>query len=91
MGGEVGAQPRVARDVGKDAQLLLAVVGRQEQLSGWCDEGTTDPAAQRSPDGDVLQVRIGARETPGGGDRLLIRRMQPALGVHERGQRVDVG
>ncbi len=43
-------------------------------------------------DRDVLQVRVGGREPPGGGHRLVEGGVDAAgLGIHELGQSVDVG
>ena len=56
----------------------------------------TKGAANRPPllgaDGDVLQIRLGAAEPPGGRHILPVRRMDAAGGgVDQLGQRVDVG
>ncbi len=54
------AQVLVARDVGEDAQLDLAVVGGdQRQVLAAGHEGPPDPPSERRPDGDVLEVRVG--------------------------------
>ena len=80
------AQVRVAGDVGQDPQLDLAVVGRHERhVGGARHDGAPDPAAQRRPDRDVLEVRVGGGEPPGGGHRLVERRVQaPIVGEQLR-------
>ena len=88
--GEVGLQPRVAGDVRQDAQLLLRVVGAQQQLARRRHERAADATAQCGTDRDVLQVRIDARQPPGGGHRLLVGGVQPAIAAHQARQRVDV-
>ena len=88
--GEVGPEPGVARDVGQDAELLLRVVGAEQQAAGRRDERAADAPAERRADRDVLEVRIGARQASGGGDRLLVGRVQPAVDVDQARQRVDV-
>ena len=83
---------RVAREVGEDAQLDLAVVGGEEEVARLGHEGLADAPALRGADRDVLEVRVGRGEPAGGGDRLVEGGVDAAgLGVDERRQRVDVG
>ena len=85
-------QGRVLREVGEDAQLDLAVVGGQQQVAGLGHEGLADAPALGGADGDVLQVRVGGRDAPGGRHRLVEGGVDAAgLGVHQDGQRVHVG
>ena len=76
QGGNVG-------DMGEDAQLDLAVVGRDQLHALRRDEGAPDLAALLGADRDVLQVRLRRREPPGG------RRGQRVGGVHAAGRRID--
>ena len=83
----------VAGDVGQDAQLDLAVVGRQQhEVIAAGHEGAADAPPQLRADGDVLQVGVGRGEPPGGGDGLLERGVQaPGGRVDEDRQGLDVG
>ena len=91
MGGEVGLQPGVAGDMGQDAQLLLRVVGAEQEVARCRHEGAADASAERGPDRDVLEVRIGARQPPGGGHRLGVGGVHAAPLVGQERKRVDVG
>ena len=85
------AEVLVARDVGEDPQLDLAVVGGdQGEVRGAGHERPPDPPAERRPDRDVLEVRVGRREAPGRRDGLVERRVEAAVGGHQDRQRVDV-
>ena len=82
----------VARDVGQDAQLDLAVVGRHEgerRLAG--HERAADAPAELGPDGDVLEVGIRRGQPAGGGHGLVEGRVQPAVVGHQRRERLDIG
>ena len=82
----------VAGHVGEDAQLDLRVVGRHEHdVRAAGDERPPDPPAELGSDRDVLEVRVGRREAPGRGHRLVERRVQPPVGGDECRQGVDVG
>ena len=86
------AQHRLAGDVGEDAELDLAVVGREEPVPVLGDERRPDLAAEIGPDRDRLQVRVRRREPPRGGDGLVERRVQPAVTLRDqRRQRQQVG
>ncbi len=83
---------RLFGEVREHAQLDLRVVGRDQHVAGFGDEGAPDLAADVGPDRDVLQVGIAAAQPPGRRDRLVEAGVHAAgVGVHERGQRVDVG
>ncbi|MCY1350547.1 hypothetical protein D9M69_367830 [compost metagenome] len=70
--------------MGHDAQLDLRVVGRQQLVAPGRDEGLADAPALGGADRDVLQVRVGGRQAPGGRHRLVIG------GVDAPGTRVDL-
>ena len=92
VAGEGVAQVLVARDVGQDPQLDLAVVGGHErEVRGAGHERAPDPPAERRADRDVLEVRVGRRQPAGRRDGLVERRVEPAVGGHQGRQRVDVG
>ena len=85
------AQVLVARHVGQDPQLDLAVVGGdQGQVRRPGHEGAADPPTERRPDRDVLKVWVGRRETTGRRDRLVERRVQSTIVGQQRRQRFDV-
>ena len=84
-------QPLVARQMGEDAQLDLAVVRREQDPALGRDEHLPDALAYGGADRDVLQVRIGGREPSGRRHGLAELAVNAArLGVNEWGQRVDV-
>jgi len=61
----------VARDVGQDAQLDLAVVRVGQDAAGLCQEKLAQAAAQLGADGDVLQIGLAGRQPPGAGLGLV--------------------
>jgi hypothetical protein len=69
QGGNVG-------DVRKQAQLDLAVVGREQEMPRLGDEGAADPPPLLGADGDVLEVRVGR------GEAARARRGHREGGVH---------
>ena len=82
----------VARHVGEDPQLDLAVVGGDERRVGRAgDERVPDPPAERRPDRDVLEVRVRRRQPAGRRHGLVEQRVEPAVGADQRRQRLDVG
>ena len=81
--GEGLAQLRDVGGVGEQAELDLAVVGRDQLHALLGDEGGADAAAFLGADRDVLQVRVGGREPAGGG------RAERIGGVHPAGLRMD--
>ena len=82
----------LVRQVREHAQLDLRVVGRDQHVARRGDERAPDLAAELGADRDVLQVRIGAAQAPGGGDRLVEAGVHaPGRGMHQLRQRVDVG
>ena len=83
----------VPRHVGEDPELDLASSRRRPApcpaIAG--DERAPDPPPELRADGDVLEVRVRRRKPAGRGDRLVERRVQPAVGRDQRRQRLDVG
>ena len=78
--------------MGEDAELDLAVVGREEPMPLLGDESRADLAAEIGPDRDRLQVGVRRRQPPRGGDGLVERRVQPAVTLRDqRRQRQQVG
>ena len=82
-GGEGVHQLRIVGQVREDAKLDLRVVGAEDDPARRRDEGRADRPPELGADGDVLQVRVGRRQTPGGGDGLV------EAGVDPAGPRVD--
>src|SRR6266550_1704924 len=83
---------RVPREGGEQAQLDLRVVGRQQDRAGRRHERAADGLAARGPHGDVLEVRVGAREPAGCRAGLVEARMDaPGRRVHVARERVHVG
>ena len=81
-----------AGQVREHAQLDLRVVGGDQHVARRGDERAPDLAAELGADRDVLQVRVGAAQAPGGGDGLVEAGVHAAgLGMHQQRQRVDVG
>ena len=78
-------------DVREHAQLHLRVVGADEALPLVGVEGATDPLPPLGAHRDVLQVRIRRRETAGGCDGLVERRVHARIGGAQQRQRIDVG
>ena len=54
------------------------------------DERRADLPAEVGADRDRLEVRVRRRQPPGGGDRLVERRVQPAVLADQRRQRAEV-
>ncbi len=91
VAGEGVPEVLVARHVGQDPQLDLAVVGGDEgQVVGARHEGAPDPPAERRPDRDVLEVRVGRGQAPGRGDGLVERGVETAVGGDQGRQRIHV-
>ena len=83
-------QALVAGQVRHDPHLDLAVVGgHQLGVALADDERVADPPAGLGADRDVLQVRLGRRQPAGGGDGLVERGVNPAVGGHRLQQPVD--
>ena len=81
----------VARHVGEDPQLDLAVVrGDQRGVRRPGHERVPDPAAERRPDRDVLEVRVGRGQAPGGRHGLVEQRVEPPVGPDQVRQRLHV-
>ena len=82
----------VARHVGEDPELDLAVVGGDERrVRRAGDERVPDPPAERRPDRDVLEVGVRRRQPPGRRHGLVEQRVQAPVGPDQRRQRLDVG
>jgi hypothetical protein len=82
--GEGLCELRNVGDMGEHPKLDLAVVGRNQHIAGFGDEGGADLAAFRCAHRNVLDVRI-RRGQPSGGCRRHRKRR-----VHPLGLRVDV-
>src|SRR5271165_973670 len=84
-------QQRVGGEVGEQAELDLRVVGGEEQVAGFGDEGGANLAAQLGADGNVLQVGIDGGEASGGRAGHVEGGVQTTRArVQQRGQRVYV-
>ena len=66
-----------------DAQLDLRIVGREERVPWSRDERFADAPAFAGAHGNVLEIRLEARETPGHRGRLR------EVGMDPTGCRVD--
>ncbi len=90
--GERLQQALVARHVRHDPELDLGVIGRDDAPAIRRDEGLAYAPAFLGADRNVLQVRIGGRQSPGGGRGLVVMGMNPP-GVFADffGQAVGVG
>ena len=89
--GECLTQHRLAGDVREDAQLDLAVVGRQESRAVRCDERRADAAAELGAHRDRLEVGVGRREAARRRDRLVDRRVEPPVRrIDQRGEREQI-
>ena len=89
-GAERLLERRIVRQVGHDAQLDLAVVGGEQALVSVADhEALPDPPSLLGPDRDVLQVGVGGGEPAGGGDHLVVGRVDAAVLARHRDERVD--
>src|SRR3974377_2309972 len=70
---------------------------RPVAATAWWDDVWIRPVrgvgcAAGGADGDVLQVRVRRGQPAGGGDRLVVRRVDPAgARVDLRGERVGIG
>ena len=66
---------------GNDTKFYLRVVGGQKQMVGVaCHKGTAYLAPPFGADGYILQVGARRRESPRGGDGLVVNGMQAARG-----------
>ena len=84
-------QRRLAGGVREHAQLDLRVVGRDQHAALLGLEAAADLAPERRADGDVLHVRVRARQAPGLRDRLQERGVDARALVDELGEHVEVG
>src|SRR5262249_33245140 len=81
-----------AGDFGKEPQFDLRIIGGNELVAVSGDEGTPDLAALLGADRNVLQVRLGRRQTAGRSRRQRVARMHAmGLGIDVAWQRVGVG
>ena len=82
----------VFRQVGKDPELDLRIVRRQQQAPLFRNEGVSNLAPLLAPDRDVLKVRIGRGEPAGVGHRLVVGGVDPAGSpLHELRQGIGIG
>ena len=78
--------------MGGEAQLDLAVIGRQQHMPRLGDKGAADLAAFLGADRDVLQIGIGRGEPPGRGRGQRIGGVDPrVVAVDLVGERVGIG
>ncbi len=78
--------------MGEDARLDLAVVGAEQLMALWNDERLADAESILTLDGDVLKIRIGRRESPGRGDGLVQRGVEPfGFWSDKFGKGIDIG
>src|SRR6185295_7233231 len=70
----------ILRYVGKQPQLELRVVCRDNLISFFCNERSSDASSQLSANGNVLQVGIARREPAGGSHRLIQQAMNSSVG-----------
>ena len=75
---------RHVADMGGEAQLDLAVIGRHHHMAGLGDEGVADAAADLGADRDVHEIGVGRGEAAG------LRAGQAVAGVDAAGARVDL-
>ena len=79
-------------DMGDDAKLDLAVIGRDQLGAGPGDEGGADAPSLLGADRDVLQVGLGRGQAAGGGGGERIGGVDAAgLGMDEARQQVGIG
>ena len=82
----------ILRQMGKDAQLDLRIVGTQQDMARRRVECLADLATLLAPHRDVLQVRRIRREAAGGGPGLPVRRVDASVGrVDGIAQGVQIG
>ncbi len=87
------AQGGIVGIMSENPQLDLRVIGRQEPPAGPArDECLADLTAVLGADRDILQVGVARAQPAGRGDALIERRVNSAvLGMHQTGERVEVG
>src|SRR5579864_5846039 len=69
---------RVLGKMREDAQLDLGVIGREENVAGFGDEGGANFASEFGANGNVLKIGIRGAEAAGGGACLVDLRVQTA-------------
>ena len=82
---------RVLAEVRHQTQLDLRIVGTEEGTAFVWYESLTDSTAFGGTDGDVLDVRITAREATGSSDGLIEGGVDLAIGIDQFGQGLDIG
>ncbi len=88
---EEALQHLVLSHLRQDPELDLAVVGRNHQVSLAGHEATPDRASQLGPDGNVLQVGVGAGQTAGRRGGLVKGRVDPTgCGIDQVRQGVEI-
>src|SRR3982751_3670059 len=82
-------QKLISGKVGEQAKFDLRVVGREQHMAFFGDEGGADLAPLLSANGNVLQIWVRGREPARRSAGLIERRMQaPGLGIQQHRQRV---
>ena len=81
----------VLTHVRQQTQLYLAVVGAEKQTTLIGNDRLADQLTALRTDGQVLQVRVTARQASCGGDRLVVGRVYLAVLGDETRKRGDVG
>ena len=89
----VGVQQQgLPTEMGQDPQFNLGIVRTDQLPTRFGKKRLTHLTTEGRADGDVLEVRVAAGETSGGGDRLIEVRMHPAgCGLHQGRQGIHVG
>ena len=90
---EGSEQVLILRQRRYDTELYLRIVGGEDEVVAvGRHESAPYLAPQVGADGYVLQVGVRRRETPRGGDSLVVDSVQPVIdGTDELGQRVQIG
>lgn len=89
LAGERGAG-LFARKMGQYAQFDLQVVRRHQQMPRRGHETFPHPPAEIAPDGDVLQVGVGAGKPPGGRGQVVEGGVDAAVRIGQLRQRFEM-
>ena len=81
----------VVGNMGQHPQLDLAVIRIHQHTAGLGDEHLADLSPKIGAHGNVLQIRLGGRQPPGGGDQVLERGVDPAVLPDLLHQSVGIG
>ena len=84
-------QRRVAGEMGHQPQFDLAVIRIQQYPALPGQEGPADLLSLLGADGDILQIRFGGGNAPGGGGYLIKVGMHPALCVGQAKKALHIG